>query len=112
MCVVDPKAKAPLKELSNAYLQWCQDQHEDPAQGRTFNKMLEERKFVRKQVRTGMATGKVWIGLRLKTDRELAADIGESEAPDKLENSLFSSIAIVPKKLSPSQEIYRDLKAG
>ena len=51
MCVVDPDEKVPVKAVWDAYKQWCEEQGEDPAQGRTFNHMMEERGFVRKQAR-------------------------------------------------------------
>src|SRR5690606_16813216 len=66
VCVVDPNGRVPVKVLAEAYKQWCEDQGEEPAQGRTFNRMMEERGFVRKQAWVDRKNGKAWIGIRLK----------------------------------------------
>ena len=77
MCVVDPEEKVPVKEMWDAYKQWCEGQGEEPAQGRTFNHMMEERGFVRKQARVYGVSGKAWIGIRLKEHDELMKELPE-----------------------------------
>jgi phage/plasmid-associated DNA primase len=79
MCVVDPCEKVPVKELWKAYERWCDDQGEEPAQGRTFNHMLEERGFIRKQARVHGVSGKAWHGLRLKEHDELVKALSDGE---------------------------------
>jgi putative DNA primase/helicase len=73
MCVVDPNGKVPVKYLAEAYNQWCENQGEEPAQGRTFNRMMEERGYERKQARVNGISGKAWAGIRLKEHDELVA---------------------------------------
>jgi hypothetical protein len=65
------------KAVWDAYKQWCEEQGEDPAQGRTFNHMMEERGFVRKQARVYGVSGKAWVGIRLKEHDELMAELPE-----------------------------------
>jgi putative DNA primase/helicase len=77
MCVVDPAEKVPVKAVWDAYKQWCEEQGEDPAQGRTFNHMMEERGFERKQARIHGRSGKAWAGIRLKEHDELMAELPE-----------------------------------
>ena len=77
MCVVDPDEKVPVKAVWDAYKQWCEEQGEEPAQGRTFNHMMEERGFVRKQARVYGVSGKAWVGIRLKEHDELMAELPE-----------------------------------
>jgi putative DNA primase/helicase len=67
MCVNDPNARIRVKDLTTAYNQYCEDQGEQPAQGRTFNHMMEERGYERKQGRVAGGNGKAWFGIRLKT---------------------------------------------
>jgi putative DNA primase/helicase len=74
MCIVDSHEQVSVKDLWDAYKQECQDQGEDPAKGRTFNRMLEERGFVRKQARIHGLSMKAWHGIRLKEDDELVQD--------------------------------------
>jgi P4 family phage/plasmid primase-like protien len=78
ICVVDLKGKVPVKVLSEAYKQWCEDQGEQPVPGRTFNRMLEERGFERKQARVGRTSAKAWVGVRLKNHGEETAPVRES----------------------------------
>jgi P4 family phage/plasmid primase-like protien len=61
MCVVDPGERVPVKDVCDAYKQWCDDQGEEPAQGRTFNHMMEERGFERRQARIDGRSGKAWM---------------------------------------------------
>jgi len=79
MCIVDAAESVPVKAVWDAYEQWCGDQGEDPAQGRTFNRMMEERGFVRKQARVQGISQKAWTGIRLKTHDELMADLKKTE---------------------------------
>src|ERR1019366_5368435 len=79
MCVVDPDEKVPVKAVWDAYKQWCEEQGEDPAQGRTFNHMMEERCFVRKQARVYGVSGKAWVGIRLKEHDELMKELPEED---------------------------------
>ena len=51
-----------------------------PAQGRTFNHMMEERGFVRKQARVYGVSGKAWVGIRLKEHDELMKELPEGDA--------------------------------
>ena len=71
-----------VKELSDAYKNWCEGQGEEPAQGRTFNRMMEERGFERKQTRIHGLSGKAWMGIRLKEHDEIVAGIAVTESPD------------------------------
>lgn len=77
MCVVNSDEKVPVKDVWNAYKQWCEEQGEDPAQGRTFNHMMEERGFARKQARVHGVGGKAWTGIRLKEHDELMVELPE-----------------------------------
>ena len=70
-CVVDQTEKVPVKALRGAYERWCVDQGEEPAQGRTFNHMLEERGYERKQAKVKGMGCKVWVGVRLKNFDEM-----------------------------------------
>jgi phage/plasmid-associated DNA primase len=79
MCVVDPDEKVPVKAVWDAYKQWCEEQGEEPAQGRTFNHMMEERGFVRKQARVYGVSGKAWVGIRLKEHDELMAELPDED---------------------------------
>jgi phage/plasmid-associated DNA primase len=74
MCVAESGEAVRISELTKAYRQWCEDQGEEPAQGRTFNRMMEERGFVRKQARVNGIGGKAWIGIRLKEHDELVSE--------------------------------------
>jgi len=78
-CIVDPEEKVPVKFLCDAYNDWCQEQGEEPAQGRTFNHMMEERGFMRKQARVNGVSGKAWTGIRLKEHDELMAELPQEE---------------------------------
>jgi phage/plasmid-associated DNA primase len=77
MCVVDPDEKVPVKAVWDAYKDWCEGQGEEPAQGRTFNHMMEERGYERKQARVYGVSGKAWTGIRLKEHDELMAELPE-----------------------------------
>jgi len=79
MCIVDAAEAIPVKAVWDAYEQWCGDQGEDPAQGRTFNRMMEERGFVRKQARVHSVSQKAWTGIRLKTHDELMEGLKKTE---------------------------------
>jgi hypothetical protein len=63
----------------DAYKQWCEDQGEDPAHGRTFNHMMEERGFERKQARVWGVSGKAWTGIRLKEHDGLMKELPAEE---------------------------------
>ena len=60
-----------VKDLRKAYEQWCDDQGEEPAQGRTFNRMMEERGYERRQATMHGKNAKAWHGIRLKDNDEL-----------------------------------------
>lgn len=79
MCVVDTNEKVPVKAVWDAYKRWCEKQGEDPAQGRTFNHMMEEWDFVRKQARVSGVSGKAWVGIRLKEHDELMSELPEED---------------------------------
>ncbi len=85
MCIADPKEKVPVKDLWDAYKQWCEGQGEEPAQGRTFNRMMEERGFERKQARIYGVSGKAWSGIRLKAHDELVARLPEDGPQEDIE---------------------------
>lgn len=87
ICVVDPGEKTPVKDVWNAYKDWCEGQGEEPAQGRTFNHMMEERGFERRQSRIHGLSGKAWMGIRLKTHDELFAEFREAESQNDVEGS-------------------------
>jgi len=76
MCIQDPKGRITVKDLTTAYNRYCEDQGEQPAQGRTFNKMMEERGYERKQGRVNGFNGKAWFGIRLirSDDRQKSKD--------------------------------------
>jgi len=69
-CVKDPNGKVFVSEIRAAYEVYCSQQGEEPARGRTFNNMLEERCCFRKQTTIGGQNGKAWHGIRLKTAQE------------------------------------------
>jgi hypothetical protein len=87
MCFVDPSEKISVKELSDAYNRWCEGQGEQPAQGRTFNRMMEERGFERKQARLGGYSAKAWTGIRLKTHDELVAGLPDAGSEQDIQPS-------------------------
>jgi hypothetical protein len=79
MCVMDRDEKEPVKAMWDAYERWRQGQGEEPAQGRTFNHMMEERGFVRKQARVYGVSGKAGTGIRLKQHDELMKELAEDD---------------------------------
>ena len=79
MCVFDSEEQVSVKEMSDAYKQWCADQGEEPAQGRTFNRMMEERGFVRRQARVYGVSKKAWLGIRVKQHDELMRDLKKED---------------------------------
>jgi len=82
-CVTHHDAKDFVKVVWNRYERWCEEQGEEPAQGRTFNRMMEERGYRRKQVSIDKRNGKGWVGIRLKTTKELEEDADKAEAAQK-----------------------------
>jgi P4 family phage/plasmid primase-like protien len=80
MCMADANEKVPVKDLWDEYKRWCEGQGEEPAQGRTFNRMMEERGFERKQARVHGVSGKAWNGIRLKEHDELVAGLRDDDA--------------------------------
>ena len=84
MCVVDSGEKTPVKDVWDAYKNWCEEQGEEPAHGRTFNHMMEERHFERRQARVHGLSGKAWMGIRLKKNGELLAAC-EAESPEDID---------------------------
>jgi hypothetical protein len=85
MCVVDSNEKVAVKDLWDAYKRWCEGQGEDPAQGRTFNRMMEERGFERKQARIHGVNGKAWSGIRLKEHDEPVVGLRDAGSWDEFE---------------------------
>jgi putative DNA primase/helicase len=85
MCIADPSERVTVKDLQDAYKRWCEGQGEEPAQGRTFNRMMEERGFERKQARIHGVNGKAWSGIRLKTHDELVARLPEAGSQEDIE---------------------------
>jgi len=73
MCITDSGEKVFVKDVWEAYKTWCEGQGEEPAQGRTFNHMMEERGFQRKQATIHKLNKKAWWGIRLKEHDELVA---------------------------------------
>ena len=69
-CVIGPDERVFGAPMSVEYLNYCVDEHEEPARGRTLKNMLKERGFIYGQVRIGQANGKGWTGIRLKTPLE------------------------------------------
>jgi P4 family phage/plasmid primase-like protien len=74
-CLTGPNEKVPLTELHDTFVNFCFENREDPARGKTLNKMLAERGFINKQATIIRADGRRWngkafIGIRLKTDAE------------------------------------------
>jgi hypothetical protein len=61
-----------VTELRKAYEYWCSEQGEQPASGRVFNTMLEERGFTRKQaLNPKTRINKThWFGLQIKLPYE------------------------------------------
>lgn len=80
MCVVAPDERISVKDLWDCYRRWCEGQGEEPAQGRTFNRMLEERGFGRKQARHHGSSVKVWMGIRAKEHDELVHEAADEES--------------------------------
>jgi putative DNA primase/helicase len=80
----DKEPTVSVKMLRLTYEEWCEGQGEEPAQGRTFNRMLEERGFERRQNRVDGPSIKAWIGIRLKTADELMEEpkTAESQATE------------------------------
>lgn len=64
-CVVKPAAQATVKDLYNAYLQWCESGGERPMSKRAFSLRLAERAFER--VRAAGGT-RMWRGIGLLGD--------------------------------------------
>lgn len=61
-----------VSQLRKIYEGWCEEQGEEPALGRTFNNMLEERGFIRKQALNPKTrlNKKHWFGLQIKLPYE------------------------------------------
>jgi P4 family phage/plasmid primase-like protien len=108
MCVAEPNEKVRVKELWDAYKSWCEGQGEDPAHGRIFNRMMEERGFERKQARVHGLNGKAWNGIRLKTHDELVARLPEAGALDDKDCPAL----VVPKKYSVHSAISTALRGN
>ena len=113
MCVVDPDEKVPVKTVWDAYKQWCEEQGEEPAQRRTFNHMMEERGFVRKQARMWGVSGKAWTGIRLKWKEhdELMKELPEEEDRHR-ESSQDGKLWQSQVKLLPLRGNYRSVFNG
>jgi phage/plasmid-associated DNA primase len=77
MCVVGADAMVPIKDMWDAYKQWCEEQGEDPAQGRTFNHMMEKGGFERRQARIHGRSGKAWTGIGLTEHEECMGELPE-----------------------------------
>jgi P4 family phage/plasmid primase-like protien len=88
MCVVESGEKVAVKAMWDAYKNWCEGQGEEPAQGRTFNNMMEERGFERRQARVGGVSGKAWIGIRLKEHDELMKELPPDDRPREKRSSV------------------------
>jgi len=111
MCVVDPDEKIKVKAVWDAYKQWCEEQGEDPAQGRTFNHMMEERGFVRKQARVYGVSGKAWVGIRLKEHDELMKELQESESSNPESRNARTDAPTLESEPIPSGTVpYRTLR--
>jgi P4 family phage/plasmid primase-like protien len=92
-CVAASADKVPVKELRDAYERWCAEQGEEPAQGRTFNRMMEERGFERKQAKVHGLSCKAWHGIRLKEHDELVGNTPVPQsAPMKRQDDNATSI--------------------
>jgi P4 family phage/plasmid primase-like protien len=92
-CVAETAGKVPMKEFREGYERWCGDQGEEPAHGRTFNRMMEERGFEKKQARVDGTSCKAWHGIRLKTHDELVGNVPASQsAPAKRRDGPTASI--------------------
>jgi putative DNA primase/helicase len=111
MCVVQPNERVPVKELWDAYKEWCEGQGEEPAQGRTFNRVLEERGFERKQARIRGIGGKAWTGIRLKEHGELVRDAGSTEGNEESIHSA-SPIKRFPARNTFTTVLNGKVKAG
>jgi len=107
VCVADPTGKVLVKHLAGAYKQWCEDQGEEPAQGRTFNRMMEERGYERKQARVGRINGKAWVGIRLKNPDEETAPI-----PDTSDAAVISIIPLRRLQIRQMHEPFGMAEAG
>jgi phage/plasmid-associated DNA primase len=101
VCIVDLTEKEPVKALSDAYTHWCEDQGEEPAQGRTFNHMMEERGFARKQARVCGVSGKAWHGIRLKEHDERMKELPEDEDERRSKSSQGGKHHLPSVKLRP-----------
>jgi putative DNA primase/helicase len=75
MCIVGFEEKVLVKAMSQAYKGWCAEQGENPDQRRTFNSLMEDRGYERRQARVGDVNGKAWTGVRLKDKDELAGNV-------------------------------------
>jgi P4 family phage/plasmid primase-like protien len=82
MCVKDPEEKVSVRGLWDAYFSWCREQGEEPAQGRTFNRMMEERGYERKGARIDKVSMKSWVGIRLKEQAMDAQEIYAAAVAD------------------------------
>lgn len=95
MCVKDPAGTVTVKMLWDSYERWCESQGEEPAQGRVFNRMLEERHFERKVARVDGFAAKVWTGIRLKNyDEEWNSELNSEM---EVEGGLVTDVLQVVK---------------
>ncbi len=60
-CEINPEAESTVKELYQAYTQWCQESGEKPTTKNEFSQLMEERGF--EPGRTGKK-GRYWKGLK------------------------------------------------
>jgi putative DNA primase/helicase len=110
-CVRETGEKVSVKELWDAYERWCQDQGEEPAQGRTFNRMMEERGFGRKQAKVHGVSRKTWIGIRLKEHDEIVSGMPETGSPVAIDDPA-STVKKFPMRNALTRVVGGNAKAG
>jgi P4 family phage/plasmid primase-like protien len=64
-CIKDPKGRVFVNEFRREYEDWCREEDEEPSQGRTFNNMMRERGFERRQATIDDENRKAWYGIKL-----------------------------------------------
>lgn len=85
-CVMSPSARIGVHVLFDAYVNWCEQNGEDPVKKRTFSPMLVERKF--KKGRSGSNGNIRWEGIELRSNAGGArTEVAEGEGPDPLSQS-------------------------
>jgi len=74
-CIVQPTAEVSKRDLRSLYSEWCRDNNVEEISQRTLRARLMERGITD---RKGTGGGRLWVGIRAKTDSDLAPESGNT----------------------------------